>query len=240
MECANIISIYKKGTRSDPGDYRPISLTSICCKLLEHIIYSSISKHLSSFSILSPHQYGFQTSHSCDTQLLGAINNFHHCLDSGSHIDSLFLDFSKAFDKVSHRKLYHKLSHCGINGSILRWIRAFLTDRSQSVLLEGKSSTSHPVYLGVPQGSLLAALLFLIYINDITESITSTIRLYADDVLIYREINTDADLQNDFHTLEKWQMKFDPSKCVHLALTRKKSHIKFHYEIHSQQIQQTK
>ena len=225
---ANITPIYKKGNRTEPANYRPISLTSTCSKILEHIIHSFISTHLSNYNILSTNQHGFRTGRSCDTQLLGAINDFHHNLDAGTHIDALFLDFSKAFDKVSHRKLCYKLSHYGVNGNLLHWIKDYLTDRSQSVLLEGKSSKSHPVLSGVPQGSVLAPILFLIYINDITESITSTIRLCADDVLIYRIIRTEANiicLQNDLFTLENcantWEMKFNPSKCIHLAITRK-------------------
>ena len=244
---ANITPIYKKGNRTDPANYRPISLTSTCSKILEHIIYSSISTHLSNYNILCINQHGFRTGLSCDTQLLGAINDFHHCLDTGTHIDALFLDFTKAFDKVSHRKLCHKLSCYGVNGNLLRWIKDYLTDHSQYVLLEGISSKSHHVLSGVPQGSVLAPLLFLIYINDITESITSTIRLYADDVLLYRVISDEADticLQNDLLILENWantwQMKFNPSKCIHLAITRKKTHIKHCYRIHSQQIQQNK
>ena len=140
------------------------------------------------------------------------------------------------FDKVSHRKLCHKLSYYGVNGNLLRWMKDYLTDRSQCVLLEGISSKSHHVLSGVPQGSVLAPLLFLIYINDITKSITSTIRLYADDVLLYRVINDEADticLQNDLLILENWantwQMKFNPSKCSHLVITRKKTHIKHCY-----------
>ena len=114
---------------------------------------------------------------SCDTQLLGPINDFHHYLDTGTHIavDALFLDFTKAFDKVSHRKLCHKLSCYGVKGNLLRWIKDYLTDRSQCVLLDRISSKSHQVLSGVPQGSVLAPLLFLIYINDITESITSVL-----------------------------------------------------------------
>ena len=138
---------------------------------------------------------------------MGAINDFHHSLDSGTHIDALFLDFTKVFDKVSHRKLCYKLSRYGVNGNLLHWIKDYLTDRTQCVLLEGISSKSHHVLSGVPQGSVLAPLLFLIYINNITESITSTIRLYADDVLLYRVISNEADticLQNDLFTLENW------------------------------------
>ena len=104
-------------------------------------------------------------------------------------LDALFLDFTKAFDKVSHRKLCHKLSCYGVNGDLLRWIKDYLTDHSQCVQLEGISSKSHHVLSGVPQGLVLGPLLFLIYINDVTKSITSTIRLYADDVLIYRVIS---------------------------------------------------
>ena len=108
----------------------------------------------------------------------------------GNHIDALFLDFAKAFDKVSHNKLCHKLSFYGINGSLLSWIKDFLSERSQSVILEGKTSRSHPVLSGVPQGIVLAPLLFLLYINYIIEPTNSTIRLYADDILIYRVINS--------------------------------------------------
>lgn len=107
----------------------------------------------------------------------------------------------------SHIENCHKLLCYGVNGNLLRWIKDYLTDRSQCVLLEGKSSKSHHVLSGVPQGSVLAPLLFLIYINGITESITSTIRLYADDILLYREINNEADaicLQNDLLILENW------------------------------------
>jgi len=198
--------------------------------------------YFSNLNILSQHQHGFWTGRSCDTQLLGAINDFHHCLDTGSHIDTLFLNFSKGFGKVSHRKLCHKLSHYEINGNLFHWIKAYLTDQSQSVLLEGKSNASHPVYSGLSTSTT-----FIIYINNTTESITSTIRLYADYVLIYRIINTDADaayLQNDLCTLENWaniwQMKFNPSKCVHQTITRKKSHIHFCYQIHGQHIQQNR
>ena len=164
---ANITPIYKKGNRTDPANCRPISLTSTCSKILEHIIYSFISTHLSNYNILSTNQHGFCTGRSCDTQLLGAINNFHHSLDTGIHIGTLFLNFPKAFDKVSHRKLCYKLSCYGVNGNLLHWIKDYLTDRSQCVLLEGIPSKSHRVLSGVPQGLVLAPLLFLIYINEI-------------------------------------------------------------------------
>ena len=144
---------------------------------------------------------------------------------------------------MSHRKLCHKLLYYGVNGNLLCWIKDYLTDRSQCVLLEGTSSKSHHVLSGVPQGSVLPPLLFLIYINDITESITSTIKLYADDVL---EINNEADatcLQN-YLILENWantwQMNFNPSKYIHLTLTQKQTCIKHYYQTYNQQIQQNK
>ena len=201
----------------------------MCCKVLEHIIHSSIFSHLEKYSVLCDNQHGFHTKCSCETQLIGVINDFQNCLNLGSHIDALFLDFAKAFDKVSHNKLCHKLSSYGINGSLLSWIKDFLSDRSQSVILEGKTSKSYPVLSGVPQGTVLAPLLFLLYINDIIEPIKSTIRLYADDILLYRVINSVDDhynLQCDLTSLENWsdtwQMKFNPAKCVHLAITNKK------------------
>ena len=139
----------------------------------------------------------------------------------------------------------HKLSFYGINGNMLSWIKDFLLERSQSVILEGKISSSHPVLSGVPQGTVLAPLLFLLYINDIIEPIKSTIRLYADDILMYRVIDSVDDhynLQRDLTSLEKWsdtwQMKFNPAKCVHLAITNKKTYIKNCYQIYCQNIKQ--
>ena len=173
-----------------------------------------------------------QNDHVKPNYVIGVINDFQNCLDSGSHIDALFLDFAKAFSKVSHIKLCHKLSFYGINGNLLSWIKDFLLERSQSVILEGKISSSHPVLSGVPQGTVLTWLLYysyFIYINDIIEPIKSTIRLYADDILMYRVIDSVDDhynLQRDLTSLEKWsdtwQMKFNPAKCVHLAITNKK------------------
>ena len=133
---ANITPISKKGNRTDPANYWPISLTSTCSKILEHIIYYFVSTHLSNYNILSTNQHSFRTGQSCDTRLLGAIIDFHHSLDSGTHIVALFLDFTKAFDKVSHRKLCYKFSRYGVNGNLLHW-KDYLTDRTQCVLLEG-------------------------------------------------------------------------------------------------------
>ena len=152
---ANITPIHKKNNCADPTNYRPILLTSICCKTIEHITYSSIFSHLEKHNLLCYSQHGFRTNRSCETQLLGAINDFQLCLNSGGHINALFLDFAKAFDKVCHSKLYYKLSSYSINGEVLSWIKDYLTDRSQTVVLEGKSSSPKPVLSGVPQGSVL-------------------------------------------------------------------------------------
>ena len=242
---ANVAPIHKKGKRTDPSNYRPISLTSVCCKTLEHVIYCSIFSHLENHKVLNDSQHGFRARRSCETQLIGAITDFHQCLHDRKHIKALFLDFAKTFDKVSHDKLCHKLSHNGINGQLLSWIKDYLSDRSQSVVLDGISSRPHTVTSGVPQGTVLAPLLFLLYINDKTTSVNSTIRLYADNVLIYRVINSENDcliLQNDINKLEHWadlwSMKFNPTKCVHLTITNKRTSFKHSYSIYDQQLQQ--
>ena len=121
--------------------------------------------------------------------LISAISDYQQCLNNKKHIDTIFLDFAKAFDKVSHSKLCHKLSHYGINGQLLSWIKNYLSDRSQSVVLDGLSIRPTSVIPGAPQGTVLAPLLFLVYINDITTSVNSIIKLYADDVL-YTELLT--------------------------------------------------
>ena len=123
---ATVVPIFKKGSRTDPCNFRPISLTCICTKILEHIIYSNVSKHLQSHAVLCDAQHGFRPNRSCDTQLITTVNDFAECLNKGGQCDVLTLDFSKAFDKVPYARLYHKLSHYGIREPILSWLQAFL------------------------------------------------------------------------------------------------------------------
>ena len=155
---AYITPIFKKGNRRLAANYRPISLTSICCKVLEHILHSSIFTHLERHKVLCEQQHGFCSGRSCETQLLGTVHNFATCLNNGGHIDALFLDMAKAFDKVPHQRLCAKLSHYGINGNILTWIKDFLNNRHQTVVLEGEHSTPCKVLSGVPQGTVMAPL----------------------------------------------------------------------------------
>jgi hypothetical protein len=225
---AHVTPIYKKGSRYDASNYRPISLTCISCKLLEHIIVSSLMKHSTTHNILHPNQHGFRQQRSCETQLIEFTTDIANNLRDRKQTDVLVMDFSKAFDKVGHGKLLHKLSNYGVRGKTLAWIHAFLSGRTQEVVVEGKHSDRAPVTSGVPQGSVLGPCLFLHYINDLPEGIGSTVRLFADDTIIYRTIDTTDDaesLQTDLNLLgqweQKWQMQFHPAKCQALTITNK-------------------
>ena len=226
---ANVTPIYKKGEKANPMNYRPVSLTSICCKVLEHVIHSQVMKHLDSHHILSDTQHGFRKRRSCDTQLVITTDDLARGLDNRKQTDIIILDFSKAFDTVPHTRLINKLTHYGINRHLIKWITSFLTNRQQKVVLEGQSSSYLSVDSGVPQGTVLGPLLFLLYINDLPENLTSTPRLFADDCLLYRTISSDkdaADLQMDLDELTKWQemwqMRFNASKCyvMHMSTAR--------------------
>ena len=217
---ANVSAVFKKGQRYDPAHYRPISLTCLCCKMLEHIITSSIMKHVDHHQILSDCQHGFRARRSCETQLVTLINDLSSSLDRGDQTDMVILDFSKAFDRVPHKRLLRKLHHYGIRGHLHSWITSFLTGRSQKVIVEISESESAPVISGVPQGSVLGPLLFLLFINDLPDNIASNTRLFADDCIVYRTIRDHADqeaLQEDLVRLaeweDKWGMEFHPQKC---------------------------
>ena len=236
---ANIMPVFKKGERSNPSNHRPVSLTCVCSKLL---IYSHIFEHLNAHGLLCEQQHGFQQS---ETQLIATVNEIAENMNAGKQTDVILLDFAKAFDKVPHVRLCHKLSHLGINGPVLEGIKDFLAGRTQQVIVSGEKSSISSVTSGVPQGTVLAPLLFLCFINDITSNISSSIRLYADDVLIYRCVNTKEDvaiLQKDLHILEnwayKWNMFFSPPKCEFLRITNRKDIIHSKYTIQNIEIQE--
>ena len=151
---ANIAPAFKKGEKYKPVNYRPISLTCICCKLMEHIITSNIMSHLENNSILYDLQHGFRKSRSCETQLIDFIHELNHINNRNKQTDLIILDFVKAFDKVPHKRLLYKLHFYGIRQHTLHWIDAFLSDRTQTVVLDGTSSTSLPVTSSVPQGTV--------------------------------------------------------------------------------------
>ena len=238
---ANVVPAYKKGKKVLAENYRPISLTCICCKLFEHVMVHHIMGHLDRHNILYPFQHGFRSRLSCETQLL----EFYHdlvgnCYD-GHQTDVLVMDFSKAFDKVGHERLLEKVTRYGITGATKNWIGQFLTDRKQRVVLDGYYSNSVPVTSGVPQGSVLGPILFLLYINDLAEGLKSQVRLFADDTIAYMVIGDTADaasLQHDLDLLarweELWQMEFHPGKCNVLRVTkrRKANIINAKYTLH--------
>ena len=239
--------IYKKGDRAQAANYRPISLTCVCCKLLEHIVRTGITKHLENNNIISDAQHGFRKARSCETQLILTIQDFASEIDSSGQTDAILLDFSKAFDRVPHQRLLRKLEFYGIRGNINKWIENFLLNRTQQVLVEGETSCIGAVISGVPQGSVLGPTLFLVYINDLGEGLRSTVRLFADDTMLYSPIHNHSDseaLQEDLSKLEKWeekwQMGFNVVKCHQLTVSTKNNIINTSYNLHGQTLEKVK
>jgi hypothetical protein len=225
---ALVTALYKKGPKCDPGNYRPISLTCLCCKIMEHVILSHVAKYLSANNILLDNQHGFREKLSTVTQLLVSTHDWASTLNHHGQTDLVLLDFSKAFDLVPHRRLAVKLEYYGISGPTLGWIKSFLSGRKQAVSVNGSHSSWKDVTSGVPQGSVLGPALFLLYINDINQHLTSKLRLFADDSIIYKEITNPSDhtiLQNDLATLatwaDTWMMKFNINKCAAMSITLK-------------------
>ena len=189
----NVTQIHKKESRQLPENYRPISLTCICCKLMEHILVSHISNRLDPYGILNDSQHGFRRARSCETQLIAFIDDLtKECSEKVKRMSSGVMDVSKAFDKVPHNGLLYKLLKCGTDDITLQRLKRFLEKRRQKVVHEGEHSHSVPVTSGVPQGSVLGPLMFLISINDLPCYVKSRVRLFSDDTVIYLAIKLKA------------------------------------------------
>lgn len=220
---AHVTPVFKKGSRTLAENYRPISLTSIVCKILESLICGIIVTHLSEHGLLKSSQHGFVSHRSCLTNLLEYLETLTALLDKGHNIDVFYLDFSKAFDRVPHQRLLAKLEAHGITGEILNWIRSWLSDRKQCVVLNGSQSEWTSVPSGVPQGSVLGPLLFIIFINDIDNAVDVVhccLLKFADDTKGLHKVSNVSDaekLQKDLDNLHKWscdwQMLFNLDKC---------------------------
>ena len=220
---ASVVPIFKKGERKLPSNYRPISLTALPCKIMESLIRDQLMEYFISGDLLSQHQHGFRPNRSCTTQLLEVLDDWSRSIEEGSSVDVIYLDFCKAFDSVPHERLLKKLEAYGVTGRLLKWIRAFLSDRKQRVVVRGCQSKWASVTSGVPQGSVLGPLLFLVYINDIPDIVNSSIKIFADDTKVYRSIGSPSDtaeLQCDIDALsnwsEQWQLSFNEAKCTTL------------------------
>ena len=216
---ASVTPVYKKGLKTKAENYRPNSLTCICCKVMEHVITSNIMAHLNKQKLLHPNQHGFRRKLSCETQLIQFVQEISETLNESAQADIIVMDFSKAFDKVDHRRHLLKLHRFGINNDVISWIKSFLSNRTQKVVLDGEESESCPVMSGVPQGSVLGPCLFLLYINDMPDMIESNIRLFADDTIMYLTVTNQTDcqaLQADLIKLEIWEsewlMAFNPDQ----------------------------
>ena len=240
---ANIVPLLKKAPAEKVENYRAISLLSLVSKLLERCILNKIIDHIA--SNLSSLQFGFLKGRSTTTQLLSVYHKIQESMDVGLQTDMIFLDFSKAFDSVNHYKLLHKLKLFGITGKLHDWFNDYLSNRSQQTTVLGATSVPLPVLSGVPQGSILGPILFLIYINDIVEVVhqDSEMALYADDSKCFRVIKSLNDsllLQSDLDNLSSWSktwdMDFNKSKCTIVSFTRKQHPITQSYTLNGSEL----
>ena len=223
---AEVRPIFKKGKKDNPGNYRPVSLTSIICKIFEGFIKNALCKHLTENNLLSDHQFGFCSGRSCTTQLLVTLDSWMNSLDKNTPVDAVYLDFKKAFDTVPHNRLLTKLESYGVTGKVLEWVKTFLSDRKQYVKVNNASSNCLPVTSGVPQGSVLGPTLFIYFINDLPDITQVPMKIFADDTKVFTEIHSENDktkLQNAiddmYNWTDDWLLRFNDSKCkiMHLG-----------------------
>jgi len=239
-KAASVVPILENsGERSDLSNYRPISLLTIISKVFESLINKYLISHLESNNLLSDHQYGFRSSRSTADLLTVITDRFYRAFDKCGEAKAIALDISKAFDKVWHSGLLLKLSSYGVSGNVFKIIESFLTNRSIKVVLDGQHSSSFPVTSGVPQGSILGPILFLIYINDLPETLTSKVALFADDTTIYSCLDKKptlsdcleevSELENDLTSAtawgSQWLVNFNSDKTQYFSANRYRNNL---------------
>ena len=225
---ANIVPVYRKGDKEWAENYRPIPLLCITSKVLERCVLNNINFQLQ--NAVNTCQHGFMVGRSCVTNLIETLDYVGSCLDSGGHIDMIYIDMSKAFDKFNHRFSIQKLQKdYGFGGNLLRWFQCYPKNRKQRVTVLGATSDLLPATSGVPQGSILGPALFLLYVNNLPNNVKSSrVAMFADDTKVFKAIQSPNDalmLQEDINNLENWSsesgLQFNETKCKAKPITRK-------------------
>ena len=205
---SGLVPIPKKGDKFSPSNYRPIALLSNVSKIQERIAFNNLYNHLLTSNLLYKYQSGFLPQHSTVFQLIDIYHNICQSFDNQQYSCMVFCDVSKAFDRVWHKGLIFKLKQHGIDGEFLKWITDYLSERQQKVIIRRCISSPKPINAGVPQGSVLGPLLFLIYVNDIADSLLSLTRLFADDSSLFYSASSLDDIQglinHDLILLSQW------------------------------------
>ena len=229
---ANVMPLFKGGVHSEPLNYRPISLTSVCCKTFERIVVSQLTVYLEENNLLSPYQFGFRSGRSVSDQLLYTYDYITQAYDGGLSVDVIFFDFRKAFDVVNHRLLLRKLSCIGVEGYLLGWLKDYLVNRKMKVVVHGSQSRQMNVCSGVPQGSVIGPVLFLVYINHVVSQLSCKFCLFADDLKLYlassrtksdyllSHMNMQSDINLLYRTSVSWGLSFSFGKCVRMNFCR--------------------
>ena len=242
---ADIVPIPKAGDRSDKSNWRPIALLHPVSKVFERIVYQKLYAHVK--NLLSPRQYGFRSGRSTEIQMAILVEKIFQAFNSGIQIDAVALDMAKAFDRVPHDRLLEKMTAMDIPDYLVWTIRDYLTERSQRTVVDGVASKTTRVPSGVPQGSVLGPLLFLIFINDLPACVTSDLDLFADDSIVYRAVQSPEDqeaLQQDIERLSSWsvlnRLPFNASKSVHITFTKRTKPLLSSYSISEKEIPKQK